>query len=365
MKQVKLLVSIILVGIGVALTYHIFENAVHGSITAIWYTWLNTDANRLLVIPIGLVFALTFFGLQHWLDRPSEDTTEHGLGNMPKPTVTNYAKVLFIGFFSLLAGASLGPEAILVPASMILGAYVGTKLFKADSQPVKLLAAAGIMALFTAFFHSFLIGVLSVLLVVKQAKVKLKPQLLLVAVLASGTSLVTLNLLSSDSYFQLPSYTWQLNIETLLLGIVLAASGFIVTHGMYRLSKSIHKLREPIQNSGWVIWAIVASIGLSIIYLLGGPLTEFTGNKSIVPMFEQAASLGIIGLLKVLAIKVIAISWSKAIGYRGGMIFPTVFVAAVLVAIVQLYVANFNLIYGLIAVLIGAFASNKKTHVLV
>jgi hypothetical protein len=81
-------------------------------------------------------------------------------------------------------------------------------------------------------------------------------------------------------------------------------------------------------------------------------------------MFEQAPSLGLLGLLWIIAIKILAICWSKAIGYRGGMIFPTIFVAAVMVAIVQLYAHDFNFIYGLVAVIAGALVANRRTHVL-
>jgi H+/Cl- antiporter ClcA len=94
-------------------------------------------------------------------------------------------------------------------------------------------------------------------------------------------------------------------------------------------------------------------------------LVEFTGNKSIMPMLQQASSLGLSGLVWIVVVKVAAISWSKAVGYRGGMIFPIIFIAAVLVAIVQLYVPGFNFIYGLIAAIIGALVANRRTHVLV
>ncbi len=129
MKALKLLLAIILVGFGVALTYHIFENAVHNFIDFVWYDTFNTDQNRLIIIPLVLTFSFMFFGLQHWLDVKAENTEDHGLGSMPGPTVTNFLKVLMIGFFSLVAGATLGPEAILVPSCMIFGAYVGKKCF--------------------------------------------------------------------------------------------------------------------------------------------------------------------------------------------------------------------------------------------
>lgn len=365
MKKLVVLLSVVLVGIGVALTYHIFENLVHGSINLVWYDWFNTDTYRLLVIPLTVVLSLLFFGLQHYLDPASEKKQEHGLGEMPAPTVSNFLKVLLIGYFSLLAGASLGPEAILVPACMILGAFIGTKLFaKKQPQLVKLLAAAAIMALFTAFFNSFVIGVLSIFLVVKQAKTKISPILLITAVVASATSYFTLKLISGEAYAALPATSWKLNVETVLLGILLVACGYGLSYILVVVSKLLQRVRQATDNYEWWQRALVAAAGIAFLYLIGGTLVEFTGNKSIVPLFNEAASLGLIGLVWILVVKIVLIGWSKVIGYRGGMIFPTIFLASVLVAIVQLYQPGFNLTYGLIAVIAGALAANAKTHIL-
>jgi hypothetical protein len=41
------------------------------------------------------------------------------------------------------------------------------------------------------------------------------------------------------------------------------------------------------------------------------------------------------------------------------------FLAVALVGIVQLYIEDFNVVYGFIAVLIGAFVVDSNTHVLV
>src|SRR6185312_7764917 len=125
--KLKLFLLTILVGVGVALTYHIFEAIIHNSIDRIWYDWLNTDTHRWVVIPTAIVLTLVYFGVQHFWDRKAEKQESRGLGSMPVPTVINYVKILGIGFLSLVAGASLGPEAVLVPACMVLGAYVGTK----------------------------------------------------------------------------------------------------------------------------------------------------------------------------------------------------------------------------------------------
>jgi H+/Cl- antiporter ClcA len=306
---------------------------------------------------------LFYFGLQHLLDKKSENSQEYGLGNMPAPTLANYLKVLLLGFFSLIAGASLGPEAILVPACMILGAFAGTKI-KGNKLTVKLLTAAAITALFTAFFHSLLVGVLSVALITKKEKTKPSPILILVALLASTASYLTLLLVGGESYVALPAYSWSINIATVLASCCLVVAGYLSIYSLHYINVFTAGIHKTISKKGWIVNAVIGSLIISTLYLIGGPLIEFTGNHSIILLFNQAGALGLFGLLGVLVTKIAAMAWSKGIGYRGGMIFPTIFLASVLIAIVQLYIHEFNMIYGLIVVLAGAFIADHKTHVL-
>lgn len=364
MKKALIFTAAILVGVGVALIYHFFESIVHGSIDYIWYSLLNTDDRRWLVVPALIILSLAYFGAQHVFDLASESHESHGFGDVPKPSIINFIKVLGIGFLSLVAGASLGPEAILVPAAMIFGAYVGAKVFK-DSKASKILGAAGFIALFAAFFHSFIIGLLSILLVKKKAKAKLNFELLLIAILAAGSCYLAVKALSSPTYFDFPSYSWRLSFSSLLACLVLLVAGGLVTYAINFANAGFKKVHKAINIKAWWHKSLVAAVGLSLLYLAGGPLIEFTGNKSIEPMLHQAPSLGFIGLLWILITKIGAISWSKTLGYRGGMVFPTIFLASVLVAISQVFINDINFIYGLIAALAGALIADSRVKVLI
>lgn len=364
-RFLKLLVIALLTGLGVAITYYVFEAAVHGAIDAVWLNWLDTDQRRLLVIPACFVLTLAYFGVQHALDRPSERHESHGLGDAPKATIANFSKVLIIGFLSLLAGASLGPEAILVPACTLLGAYIGNRFFGDTSQAAKLMSAAGLVALFAAFFNSFIIGMLGLLLIRKQTKLQLRPLVIAASAVAAASTVWLLDILSSKPYVSLPPTHWYFNFRSLLGLIILLLAGYAVTYITGWSHQAAHALHTRVLKHPWWLRALAAAGGLALLYLIGGHLVEFTGNESIIPMLQQAAKLGTGGLLWVVLVKVAAIGWSKAMGYRGGMIFPTVFVASTLVAIVYSHVPNLNFIYGLIAVLIGAFAADRKVKILV
>lgn len=363
-KKLYILLATIVVAVAVALTYYYFEYAVHHSITYIWDTWLNTGTQRLLIIPLCLAVSLMFFKLQHYFDPDSEHHQSHGLGEAPSPTVANFIKVLGIGFFSLVAGASLGPEAILVPACLVIGAYAGTKLFKADKQMVGLLSMVGFVALFAAFFNSFIAGMLGLLLVSKKVKVKLDPALVIIAAVASLVTVGVLHLLSSKAYVTLPPASYKFPLLGVVLVVILFAGGYATTYGLLGVNKLAQPLHKAVASRPWWARATVAAIGLSILYLLGGPLVEFTGNESIVPMLHQSASLGVLGLIWIFIIKLFAIGWSKTIGYRGGLVFPSVFVASVLVAISHLFTQDIGFTLGLVAVMAGILVSDRKLDIL-
>ncbi len=364
MQRFKLLFATALTGFGVALTYYYFEAVVHAAIDFVWIDQVDTDGQRLLVIPVSAAISLLYFGIQHQFDPKSEQKESHGLGDMPRPTVVNFSKVLAIGFLSLLAGASLGPEAILVPACMILGSYIGLKLLGPAERAPQLLGMAGFVALCAAFFNSFLIGMLALLLAAKQAKLKLSPFLVVIAAVASASTVWVLNLLSSKSFVSLPTTSWSFEFRSLLAVILLVVAGYLTTYLLGWSHRAITKVHQPLSRQAWWLKALAASAGLSVLYLIGGPLVEFTGNESITPMLQQAAQLGMMGLAWLVIVKIVAISWSKAMGYRGGLVFPTIFIASVLAAIAHDFVISLNFIYGLIAVMVGVLAAERKVKIL-
>jgi H+/Cl- antiporter ClcA len=364
MKGLKTVLVTALVGVGAAITYFYFESAVHHSIDYVWNDLFDTETYRLLVVPVCAVITLAYFGAQHLLDPKSEKHEAHGLGSIPSPTILNYLKVLAIGFLSLVAGASMGPEAILVPACVIIGSYIGSKLDGSSPDNIKVYGVAGFIGLFAAFFNSFFAGLLSLLLIKKEFKTEITLQAIVLAAVAAGSTALTLDLLKSSAFVPNPSYSWSVNPATILALALLFVGGWIITHALGAAHGYAVKLTKAFLNREWWVRGMIAAAGLSLLYLLGGSLVQFTGNEAILPMLQKSAELGFLGLLWLFIVKILAISWSKAAGYRGGLIFPTIFAASVLVAMARLYVDDLNMLYGLLAVMAGVFYAEAKVKIL-
>jgi H+/Cl- antiporter ClcA len=362
-KLALLLLATALAASIVSLVYFYFEAAVRHSTNYIWNTLLNTGTKRLLLVPACLVLGVVFFGIQHYVDQKNEQQETEGLGQMPAPTIPNFFKVIGIGFLSLIAGATLGPEAVLLPASLIVGGFIGTLLLKKDPF-AKIIGLVGFVAIIAAFFNSFWAGMLGLLLLKRQVSFKLTPGILILAALASAVTALTLSLLSSKPYVKLPATQWHLSLTSLLMMVLLLLAGFATTYVFALLHSVLAKIQQITWDRGWLIHGVVAGSGLAVLYLLGGTLVEFTGNESIIPMLHKAASLGIIGLLWIFVIKIAAISWCKALNYRGGMVFPTIFVASVLVAIAQQIDKSVSFTIGLLVVMAGVIIANQKRKIL-
>lgn len=364
MRNIRLFICLVIVSAGAALTYFVFEWLLRVSIHEIWQEWFNTSDQRWLVVPVSLVLGLIYFGLQHKFDKPSEGHEEHGLGALPNPSLTNYAKVLVIGLFSLLAGATLGPEAILVPASLIFASVVGVRLLKSNKQESGLLAGAAVIALFTAFFHSFFVGFISVLLVAKLAKSKLGALLMAVAFVASGVSYLTLWLVNGRALIHFSPDSWSVNAVSFVWFVPLVIAGFATTHAIKATHDAAEKIYKLAGLQTWWLHAVVASFGIAGLYLLGGEYVQFTGNEEVEPMLAHAEALGAASLIWIAVVKITLIGWSKAIGYRGGLIFPLIFVLTVYCAVAQSISSDLNMFYALVAGLIGAIVANRKLRIL-
>lgn len=366
MKTIKLILGSILVGISVALVYFVFEASVRLSTDYVWNSLFHSDITRWLIVPLCLVGAVIFFGLQHWLDRSSETHEEHGLGeSTASASWRKLGIILALGYFSLLAGASLGPEAVLVPACMVVGLLLSSKIFKDDTSSSYILAALAIIALMAAFFHSYIVGLLAIFLVKKQGRVPITPLFLILAVVASVVSYYVLLLIDpASSYFNFGKLSLNITVADILIGVCIIAAGYAATFALKYSHKFFIKIKDVLSNGHWLREALIASLGLCIIYLVGGPLIQFTGNESIMPLFQESSTLGVLGVLLILVTKIIAIAWSKAIGYRGGLIFPMVFVASSIASLMVLIFHGTNFGIIILAALIGILLAERKAKIL-
>ncbi|MES1194142.1 MAG: hypothetical protein ABUM26_07430, partial [Solirubrobacterales bacterium] len=171
MSHRRLSALALVLGVVDGLLFLVFEWVVKHGTDWLWNDVVDSDDVRWRVVPLALVLSVVLSALLRWLHQPRV-TPPHvdPLGaaeepDAPPPSASTVGTILAIGAAGLLAGASLGPEAPLLGATVALGAWAAARADASAASTVLVLASAG--ALLVAFFGS-LIALAIPLLILRQ-----------------------------------------------------------------------------------------------------------------------------------------------------------------------------------------------------
>ncbi|HBM9793420.1 TPA: ion channel protein [Escherichia albertii] len=225
----------------------------------------------------------------------------------------------------LARGVSLGPEHPIMTVNIALAVAIGVRLMpRVNTMEWTILASAGtIGALFgtpvaaALIFSQTLNG---------NNEVPLWDRLFAPLMAAAAGALTTG--LFFHPHFSLPiAHYGQMQITDILSGAIVAAiaiaAGMIAVWCLPRLHTMMHRLKNPVLMLG------LGGFLLGILGVIGGPVSLFKGLDEMQQMtMNQAFSTSDFFLLAV--IKLAALVVAAASGFRGGRIFPAVFVGVAL-----------------------------------
>jgi len=333
-KPLLLLVAALVIGAVDGLLFLGFEWVVNHGLDAIWNDVFGTDDERWRVVPVALGLSLVFAVVLRLLRQPrlvephtdplsgSDDPQEPP--DLPRETPWTIAVIVLVGLTSLLAGAALGPEAPLVAATSAIGAYAAARV--APGPEGRLLVLCSVGALLVAFFGS-LVAIAAPLLVLWQRTKRLAPAAILMIVLSGLAAYGALYAVkgSAPGYGGIPS---DLGVQVrdyataLALGICCVPIGLLLRWlvGVFWAGAQRLDGRVP-----W--WASAAVFGavLGALYLIGGETVQFSGSEGSAELIDKAPDYGWAALAGILLVKLGVAAWSLSTGYRGGLVFPSVF----------------------------------------
>ncbi|NDO83265.1 ion channel protein [Citrobacter sp. NCU1] len=225
----------------------------------------------------------------------------------------------------LAGGVSLGPEHPIMAVNIALAVALGARLVpRIGALDWTILASAGtIGALFgtpvaaALIFSQTLNGT---------NDIPLWDRLFAPMMAAAAGSLTTS--LFFHPHFSLPiAHYTQMQLVDIFSGAVVAAiaiaTGMVAVWCLPRLHQLIHRLKNPVLMLG------VGGFILGILGVLGGPLTLFKGLDEMQQLaFGQ--TLGASDFFMLAVVKLAALVVAAASGFRGGRIFPAVFVGVAL-----------------------------------
>ena len=242
----------------------------------------------------------------------------------PPPKIIAVPSILLVVLIGLAGGVSLGPENPVIAINAALAVtIIGRLTSKIPPRLVALLAtAATIGALFGTPVAGALVLPGMVAAVVGGGSLWDK---LFLPLVAGGTGAVTMLLLGGNPIaFELepmgdiaPVFLlWSAVVAVVAAVVIVVAS--VLLHVVHR---AFHALRHP------VIFTTLGGLVLGVLGAIGTPMTMFKGLDQAAELLSDPGDYSPQQLSLFVAIKVVALVVAAAAGFRGGRIFPVIFIS--------------------------------------
>ncbi|MGC5168057.1 ion channel protein [Luteimicrobium sp. DT211] len=224
----------------------------------------------------------------------------------------------------LAGGVSLGPENPIIAINVALAAWFlcRPRLGVPVPMAVALAAAGTVGALFATPVAAAL--VLTETFAERGVQGGALFDRLFGPLVAAGAGAVTMDVLGAPTFaVQLPAYPGPALGDVLSGAVVAVATALLCLSAVLLLApvhRAFHAIRSPVVALG------AAGLVLGLLGLIGGPVTLFKGLSQMKELAQQADTYTWLGLAVVGIVKLGALLVAAAAGFRGGRIFPAVFV---------------------------------------
>jgi len=248
----------------------------------------------------------------------------HGIGMKQVPP-SHAAGMVLVSLVSLVAGASLGPEAALLAVALAVGTVLADRLNRAELE--KVFGMSGVGSLLSGLLGSpFAPAVMT--LEVTQVTGRNLYVFLIPVLVASVVGLLTFDAILNGPLLEidLPSYTGvELAhvFEALAVAAVAAAVGMLVIAAL----RAVQRLVRPVAGRT-VLKAVLGGFAIGVIALVAGEETLFSGEHELEVLLDNPEAYSAGALVLILGGKILAFAISLETGFRGGRIFPVLFIGA-------------------------------------
>ncbi len=306
--------------------------------TALWlgaYEWLNkaiwdnsfVTSNK-WTFPVGvLLFSLLVGLVQKYLRAPTVingGAFESMKGEDHKEAdYSTFPGTLLSSFFSLLSGASVGPEGPLAFLIQEITAWINEKLKVAEESKLGVSLAALASAYNGIIGSPLFTGVLATEFQVggKELGIAFLAWNLLAGVIGYFVfTLLKLPVFAKYIPFTpISSLKPEYALYAILLGLVGALVTLIIAASFQLFGRVMGRFGDRV-----VLRALTAGVVIAIVgYFF--PEVRFAGETQIFPMINNPASYGVALLLLFALLKILLLGLSFKSGYLGGPTFPTLF----------------------------------------
>ncbi len=338
---VRLLIHAGLIAIPVTLVAIGFVAGTHAVAHLIWHDLrdaLGAGGSSWFVIAVplagGLLVGLAALRLPAGTGEPPQ--LGHALALADPPGDEHAARtrgqaaggMVIAGAISLVAGASIGPEMPMLGAALIAAALVAPRLhWPAAEAP--LVRSSAVAAVVGGIFGSPLAAAALIVEAVPLTGAALYRVLLPALVsgcigaglfgLIAGHAFAAYHL-PGDGTSRLADWAW---------APAIGVAGGLIGLGLMRLVDGAGAVADRLRSRPLVLGAAGGAL-LGLVAVIAGERTLFSGQAELGAVFDDAATITAGTLLVLAAGKCIAIVIAFRSGFRGGAVFPLVFVGGVL-----------------------------------
>ncbi|WP_223690355.1 ion channel protein [Leifsonia poae] len=241
----------------------------------------------------------------------------------PRPLVL--PSLALVTLLALAGGVSLGPENPIIAINTGLLVWLVARVWRSvPTELVVLVTAAGTIG---AMFGTPVAAALVFTGIVAALKTggALWDRLFLPLVAAAAGSLTATLLTRPQFALPLPAYTavhWIDLVSAAAIGVVAALVGLAGVFLFPHVHRAFHSLRNPL------LITAAGGLVLGLLGALGGRITLFKGLEQMGELVSHRGDYSAGAVLLIVAVKLVALLVSAGSGFRGGRIFPSVFVGA-------------------------------------
>ncbi|WP_432059297.1 ion channel protein [Streptomyces sp. S1] len=284
------------------------------------------------------------------------DPATTGLGGAPlAPGVV--PGLLLAGTLALAGGVSLGPENPIIASNIALAYWLGRKA--APAVPgiawVTLASAATIGALFGTPVAATL--VISEALAGHPGPGSLWDRLF-APLLAAGTGAMTTQLLAEPTFaLGLPPLSdpgWGDLLAALVIASAAALFGLAACYLFPHVHAASRRLRHP------MLMLPLGGLVLGLLGALGGHLTLFKGLEEVKALTANIGGWTSGELAKLAVVKLLALLVAASCGFRGGRIFPAVFIGAAFGLLAQALVPEVHPAVAVSSAVLGVLLATTR-----
>ncbi|MDV5146571.1 ion channel protein [Streptomyces sp. SBC-4] len=284
------------------------------------------------------------------------DPASGGLGGAPlAPGVV--PGLLLAATLALAGGVSLGPENPIITANIALTYWLGRK-----AQPtvpaaawVALASAATIGALFGTPVAAAL--VISEALAGQPGRGSLWDRLF-APLVAAGAGAMTTELLAEPTFdIGLPPLTdpgWGDLLAALVIASAAAAFGLASCYLFPYFHAAFKRLRHP------MLMLPLGGLVLGLLGALGGQLTLFKGLDEVKELTSSIGGWSSGELAKLAVVKLLALLVAASCGFRGGRIFPAVFIGTAFGLLTQALVPEVHPAVAVSSAVLGVLLATTR-----